>query len=149
MVWGGISGMDKAAHIAMECNITAQQYITDVLKPVIVPRTENHGHDLILMDDNATPHHARVTNKHLEAEGVTQMDGPACSPDQNPIEHAWGYLGRALSRRMLGNEWIKQVRQYLFEEWDNIPQRIIKKLITNMRRRCQAVIDNQGSHTKY
>ena len=149
MVWGGISDTDKTALIVMEGHITAQQYITDVLEPVIVPRSDNHGQDFILMDDNATPHRARVTNEYLEAEGVTRMDWPACSPDLNPIEHAWSYLGRALARRMLGNERIEQVRQYLIEEWDNIPQRFIKKLIWSMRRRCQAVIDNQGGHTKY
>ena len=57
MVWDGISGMDKAAHIAREGHITAPQYITDVLKPVIVLREENHG--------------ARVTIEHLEIEDVT------------------------------------------------------------------------------
>ena len=147
MVWAGISDTSKTDLITIEGHINAEQYIQEVLEPVIVPRAADHGDGFILMDDNATPHRARITQEYLEAEGVHRMQWPACSPDLNPIEHAWNYLGRALSRRLRGGERLQDIREILIEEWNNIPQQYIQKLIRSMRRRCQAVIDSQGGHT--
>jgi hypothetical protein len=35
------------------------------------------GDDFILMDDNATPHHARIVNEYLQQETIECMDWPA------------------------------------------------------------------------
>jgi hypothetical protein len=46
-----------------------------------------NGDDFILMDDNATPHHARIVNEYLQQETIERMDWPAKSPDLNPIAY--------------------------------------------------------------
>ena len=48
------------------------------------------GPNFILIDDNARPHRALVTNANLEHETIVPMDWPARSLDLNPIEHALG-----------------------------------------------------------
>ncbi|GFR93284.1 dihydropyrimidine dehydrogenase [NADP(+)] [Elysia marginata] len=42
-----------------------------------------------------------------------------------------------------------QLERALHEEWDNIPQQVVQRLIGSMRRRCQAVILSRGHHTRY
>jgi len=37
----------------------------------------------------------------------------------------------------------------LVAEWNAIPQNRIRDLIRGMRRRCEAVIDAHGRHTRY
>ena len=44
---------------------------------------------------------------------------------------------------------IQQLRKAIEEEWDNIPQATINSLINSMRRRCVAVHDADGGHTRY
>ena len=47
-----------------------------------------HGPGVTLMQDNARPHVARVT-QFLQQNNVNVMPWPAVSPDLNPIEHKW------------------------------------------------------------
>ena len=49
------------------------------------------------MDDNARPHRAHVVNDYLEDNGIERLDWPPCSPDLNPIEHAWDALQRQIN----------------------------------------------------
>ncbi|GFW05422.1 transposable element Tcb2 transposase [Trichonephila clavipes] len=51
------------------------------------------------MDDNARPHRANLVDEFLESEDIKRIPWPANSPDLNPIENLWDYLGRAIARR--------------------------------------------------
>ena len=55
--------------------------------------------DFILMDHDARPHRAHITDAYLERETIVRMDWPARSPDLNPIEHALDMLQHAVSAR--------------------------------------------------
>ena len=77
------------------------------------------------------------------------MERPASSPDLNPIEHLWDQLGRAVHARVTNTATLADLRQMLVEEWDAIPQQCVTRLVTSMRRRCQAVVAVYGSSTRY
>ena len=77
------------------------------------------------------------------------MEWPARSPDLNPIEHAWDMLQTAVSSCPVQPAFVQDLRQALLEEWDQIPQYKIRRLISSMRRRFQAVIEARGHHTRY
>ncbi|GFX31956.1 transposable element Tc1 transposase [Trichonephila clavipes] len=61
--------------------------------------TGAYGRDFLFMDDNARPHRANLVDEFLESEDIKRIPWPANSPDLNPIENLWDYLGRAIARR--------------------------------------------------
>ena len=100
----------------------------------------------ILMNDNTRPHRARVVEEYLQQETIVRMDWPECSPDLNPIEHAWNMLQVAILRRPVKPTTLVELENVLIEEWNNLEMAAILRLIGSMICRCQAVIASRGSH---
>ena len=98
MVWGGIKGRRKINLIVVPGNLNAQGYINQILQPEVVPFLQKHG-PAILMHDNAKPRVARICQQFLNKNNVNVLPWPAVSPDMNPIEHIWDYLGRTVRAR--------------------------------------------------
>ena len=93
MVWGGIIGRRRTNLIVVQGNLNAQSYINQILQPEAVPFFQRHG-PTILMHDNARSHVARICRQFLNRNNVNVLPWPAVSPDMNPNEHIWDYLGR-------------------------------------------------------
>ena len=125
------------------------RYRNEILEPVAIPYLQNLGPNSILQDDNARPHRGRIITEYLQNLGVERMEWPAVSPDLNPIEYLWDQLGRAVRARVTNATMLADLRQILVEEWDAIPQQCVTRLVTSMRRRCQAVVAAYGSSTRY
>ncbi|GFT34916.1 hypothetical protein TNCV_3879101 [Trichonephila clavipes] len=68
------------------------------------------------------------------------MDWPARSPDLNPIEHVWDFLGRRLAARTLPPLTIRELRLALQDEWAAMPQQLIDTLILSMGRSCETYL---------
>ena len=149
MVWAGISAQGKTdLHVIDNGTLTALMYVNETLDVYVRPYAGAVGENLILMDDNARAHRARITDQYLEQATIVRMEWPARSPDLNPIEHAWDMLQTAVSSRPVQPASVQELRQALHEEWDQIPQYKIRRLISSMRRRCQAVIEAREHHTR-
>lgn len=147
MVWGGISTAGKTDLVIINGNLNGQRYRDEILDPVAIPYIQGIGG--ILQDDNARPHRARIINDHLQQRAIQRIEWPACSPDLNPIEHLWDQLGRAVRSRVTDATTLRDLRQLLVDEWNAIPQQRIQRLISSMRRRCQAVAASYGGSTRY
>ena len=50
---------------------------------------------VIIMDDNARPHRARVVEEYLQQKNIVHMDWSAWSPDLKTIELVWNMLQMA------------------------------------------------------
>ena len=85
----------------------------------------------------------------LNDNHIRTLPWPALSPDLNPIEHLWDELGRRVRNGLNPPETLDELRRALIQEWNNIPQTCIRNLIGSMRRRCQAVTNARGGHTRY
>ena len=102
----------------------------------------------LFQQDNARPHVARDKFQFLRNNNIDFIDDwPSKSPDLIPIEHLWDYLDTRVRQNPPGN--VNELRDALLEEWNNIPQAQINNLIHSMRRRCQAVSNARGGHTRY
>ncbi|GFT15424.1 transposable element Tc1 transposase [Trichonephila clavipes] len=98
------------------------------------------------MDDNAPCHRTVAAEQLLESEDIERMDWPARSPDLNPIEHVWDFLGRRLAARTLPPVTIRELRLALQDE---LPQQLIDTLIFSMDRRCETCLAVRGDHIPY
>jgi transposase len=69
--------------------------------PRVVPHFDNHAlaDRPMFMDDNARPHRTRIVQHFLQQEAVQTIPWPAMSPDMNPIEHVWDFIGRKINQR--------------------------------------------------
>ena len=54
--------------------LTGQRYINEVLKPVVLPFVQQHH--IVLQDDNARPHRARIVQQFLQQNNVDHLDWP-------------------------------------------------------------------------
>ena len=100
------------------------------------------------MHDNAKPHFARICRQFLNRNNVHILPWPAVSPDMNPIEHIWDYLGSMVRAR--GNVHNpRDLENALIQEWDNIPNVVNRCYVWSMRGRLAACINSRSGHTRY
>ncbi|GFV30836.1 transposable element Tc1 transposase [Trichonephila clavipes] len=115
----------------------------------IIPRTSLKGTgamglQFLFMDDNAPCHRTVAAEQLLESEDIERMDWPARSPDLNPLEHVWDFLGRRLAARTLPPVTIQELRLALQDGWAAVPQHLIGTLILSMDRRCETCLTVRG-----
>ena len=75
MVWEGISlSGPTELHILDGGTLTAVKYITDILKPYVVPYAPYIGNSFVLMQDNARPHKAQCVNDYIRMVQITALE---------------------------------------------------------------------------
>jgi Transposase and inactivated derivatives len=132
MFWGGIMWGRRTPLVVMECAKTALQYMNDILRPIVLPYQQNIGEAFVFMDDNSCPHRAHVVNDFLQDNDIARLEWPACSPDMNPIEHAWDKLKRAVYGLLDPPTTLTDIRRISVEEWDNLGQQCVDELVDSM-----------------
>ncbi|GFT76804.1 transposable element Tcb2 transposase [Trichonephila clavipes] len=150
LVWGGIMlGSRTDLHIFDAGSVNGTRYCNEILNPYVRLFRGAMGLQFLFMDDNAPCHRTVAAEQLLESEDIERMDWPARSPDFNPIEHVWDFLGRRLAARTLPPETIRELRLALQDEWAAMPQQLIDTLILSMGRGCETCLAVRGDHIPY
>ncbi len=130
MVWAGTCYGQRTQVHFIDAIFNAQRYRDEILRPILVPFI--HDHHLMLQQDNARPHVARICTQFLEAENIPVLAWPEYSPYMSPIEHVWDALDTTTT--------CSSSCQYpatLHSHWRGVDQHsTINNLINSMRRRC-------------
>ncbi|GFY02656.1 transposable element Tcb2 transposase [Trichonephila clavipes] len=150
LVWAGISlGGHTDLHVFHGGTVTGLRYRDEILDPYVRPYAAAIGNDFILMDDNTRPHRAGIVEKYLEDHGLERMEWPARSPDLNPIEHLWDYLGREVAALNPPPRSLHELKQGLLCVWSSLPIPVSDNLINSMGNRCRQCIQVRGGHIPY
>ncbi len=147
MVWAGVCYGQRTQVYFIDGILNAQRYRDEILRSNVVPFI--HDHHLMLQHDNARPHVTRICTQFLEAENIPVLAWPAYSPDMSPTEHVWDVLDRCIRQRVPVPANIQKLHTDIEEEWTNITQATINNLINSMGRRCVALREANGGHTRY
>ncbi|GFY06819.1 transposable element Tcb2 transposase [Trichonephila clavipes] len=147
LIWGGIMlGSRTYLHIFDAGSVNGTRYCNEILLPYVRLFRGAMGLQFLFMDDNAPFHRTVAAKQLLESEDIEIMDWPARSPDLNPIEHVWDFLGRRLAARTLPPVMIRELRLALQDEWAAMLQQLIDTLILSMGRRCETCLALRGDH---
>lgn len=160
MVVGGISGRGTLPLIKVPQNvkINAQYYVKHVLKPLLerhVPKLYKEDTSKVFVHhDAASSHTAAFTRdyaKDLEArlgiKIIRKEDIPVKSPDASPMDfYGFGYLKQQLFKRKCTS--IRGIWKCLREEWANIPQETVTKVMDSWKRRLRAITRRDGEHVE-
>jgi hypothetical protein len=109
----------------------------------------------IFMQDNASCHRSRETQRNLQQRGIPTIRWPRYSPDLNIIEHVWNWMKNWIQEQYWQSHYevtkipLGQLRTIIWEAWHAVPDTYIESLFDSWWRRCQAVINAQGGPTKY
>ena len=148
-VWGGIHYGGKTDLIVLIGNVNGMAY-RNVIQTTLLPHARRvYGNNVLLQDDNAPAHRARVVENFLQTQGVDRLPWPALSPDMNPIEHAWDYIDRAIRRMDNPPTNLAQLSNALVNVWNNMPIANVNTLIDSMPRRVAALENARGGATRY
>ena len=105
--------------------------------------------ELVLMDDNSRPHRTHLVNEFLHDNNIARLEWPVCSPDMNPIGHAWDTLKRTVFGWDNPPTTLRDLRRFAVEEWDNMDQQDLDELVDSMLLRIQTCINARGHATGY
>ena len=153
MFWGVISHQYRGQLISMGppgTKITAKIYRDTILpelyrtKQIIESRYLPSGTAMLIMEDNAAVHKAKLVKEEHQRRGGIVIDWPANSPDLNPIENVWRVLKHRVARRWPRTH--EEMKEVMLDEWHKLTHEDIAKYCsgTVMRARCQAVLDARG-----
>ncbi|GFW87980.1 transposable element Tcb2 transposase [Trichonephila clavipes] len=150
LVWGGIMlGSRTDLHIFDAGSVNGTRYCYEILLPFVRLFRGAMGLQFLFMDDNVPCHRTVAAEQLLESEDIERMDWPARSPDLNPIEHVWEFLGRRLAARTLPPVTIRELRLVLQDEWAAKPQQLIDTLILSIGSRCETCLAVMEDHIPY
>ena len=93
-LWCGRVGLQATTdqYTVQNDTLPTARYVDEILDVYVRPYIGAKDPNFILVDDNACPHWALVTNEYLQTATLERIDWPARFPDLNPIEHAMEML---------------------------------------------------------
>jgi transposase len=147
MFWGAISTHSKSPLFAIDGNMNTNRYI-ELLREDFIPRVGRNSVEMTLFQqDNASCHISKAAKSFFENRGIQLLGWPANSPDLNPIENVWSILKERVRKRCPQSK--ENLRQVAIEEWDSIPQKVIKKTVESFKKRCAQIISRRGEKCDY
>ena len=144
MFWGCFSSAGTGALVKVDGIMNSSQYQSILAQNLQASvRKLKMKRNFTFQHDNDPKHTSKSTKAWLHQRKIKVLEWPS----QNPIEHLWGYLKRAVHRRFPRN--LTDLERFCKEEWANIAKSRCAMLIHSYPKRLSAVIKSKGASTKY
>jgi len=150
--WGCMSLCGPGPLVRTTPHMNSEEYI-QILSNVMLPyiaETFPRIPFVNFVQDNSGVHRARVVQNWLAAQcNLRTLNWPAKSPDMNVIENLWGIVVQEWDPRVQRTQ--EDLAQHVFNVWESLHARpaLFENLVASMPQRLNAVIENQGSVTRF
>jgi transposase len=155
MIWGGISltmGKTELVFVygnqdATDHTHTLRDYFNPFFDAVVAMAPDIKPR---LMQDNASIHTAKESQRWLRSEKIEVLDWPAKSPDLNPIENAWAEMARMIydhGRKRYDS--LDDLKKAIQKAWDALSMEYIESAINSLPKGLEQCIDAKGDKINY
>jgi transposase len=151
MVWACFCWNKPGPIIVIDGTLDQQKYIK-ILEEQLLPfwkQIKRQVRSPIFQDDGAPAHTARSVTSWKISNGIRTFRWPAQSPDLNPIEHLWQILKDRIKRRSPRAKNLIELKQFIYEEWNQLDRTVLKSVVSSMTSRIRSVKFAKGYQTKY
>jgi hypothetical protein len=144
MVWGAIGYGWRSSLVVVKGNLNADGYIHLLDENKILDKLDvKYGErNYYFQYDGAPAHRAKRAVEWIKNRANTISDWPPNSPDLSAIENIWGILKSKIARR--DPQSMRELEQFLMEEWDNMNQQVIDMLLSQASARFKMVVHEKG-----
>ncbi|KAI7933980.1 hypothetical protein MJO28_017368 [Puccinia striiformis f. sp. tritici] len=150
-IWGAFYGTSKIPIVFLQKGGTkAVDYIDQVYKGRLVETLAliDPHHQLILMEDNARSHTAKLTKAFCKDNNINTIEWPPQSPDLNPIENLWKILKTGIQQNYQPKS-LDEMKEAIQQAWDDLPEQHLGSLLNSMPNRMRLVVEAGGGPIKY
>jgi transposase len=132
--------------------MTAERY-KEVLREHFIPFYKRmrrlYGPEVVMQEDNAPWHKAKLVADFLQAQKVKTIRWPPQSPDLSPIENLWAQIKTRIGKIRHRTRTLSDLEAALHEVWPQISPDSLLRLNESMPKRLDLCIKNKGGATKY
>ncbi|KAJ3437264.1 transposable element-related [Anaeramoeba flamelloides] len=143
--WNRVIFSDESCETDCNGSINTHIYIKEILKKskIIKKANEKFGEFCwIFQQDGAIPHTSKITMSYLRYRCNVLHPWPPNSPDLNPIENLWAIMDKRFSIDRPKNK--KEFTKKLKKIWKEVTDELMEKLVSNMTKRLDLVIQREG-----
>ena len=153
-VWFCFCGNEMGPLVIIEKGgrMTRKRYLATLQEhfiPFYKRMVEKYGPNMIMQEDNALWHTAKVVRNYMREQGIPQLQWLPQSLDLSLIENLWKQIKNMIGKMRHKIKNIGMMERALAEVWTQIKPETLDKLNKTMDKRINACIKNKGGATKY
>ena len=123
-------------------------FYVSILKSQLLSAVQNmYNKNWRLQQDNDPKHTPKVAQEFIARNRIKIVDWSTNSPDLNLVENVWKIVKDKVEIRMPKN--IEELKQFLAEEWNAIPENVVNNLIQSMKIRCELILEKDGERISF
>jgi len=151
MIWGCITYFGIGDACSLPEGLDSETYV-DVLQDYIINNRDYYGMNhkkFIFQHDNSSIYTAKVVKEYFQESQIPILEWPVNSPDLNPIENVWSYVGYHLDQYETDAKDLDELWDRIQDVWSKIPVDYLRSLYESMPKRMQSLYHNRGDHINY